>query len=133
MDFMTALRNKAAALNTCLKIEDMGKLKAGWCYGEGVSVGQETALLAIELDLFAAVCAQGSLQTDAFPGLEGEVMLTLYLGAHYAEITIRADRLIDCFWELWGREAGSKQSLEAVEAKDRLTDFAAALEHPLES
>jgi hypothetical protein len=127
---MMSLRNRAAALLTCQKIEEMSKLRPGWCYGEGCPIDRGTVSLARELDLFAAALAQDSLQTDAFPGLNGEVMLTLYRGARYAEITIRPDRLIDCFWELWGQEAGWEEGIGASRAKDSLVDFSAAFEHP---
>lgn len=66
---------------TELKIREMGKLENGWHYGEGVALSD----LAIDdvLQLHRHIVLSGLFQTDAFPGLDGEIQVTVYSDSHY--------------------------------------------------
>ena len=70
------------------KIQSFKELESGWHYGEGVSIKQSVLDNAILLNQEAI--NQAFYETDAFPGLNGEVMVTIYSGEHYLEFTLEA-------------------------------------------
>src|SRR5690242_11793093 len=60
---------------TALKIASFSKLKEGWNFSSGVPFSRQVLDIAIEIDR----CFQCyGLETDAFPGLDGEVMVAAY-------------------------------------------------------
>ena len=63
------------------KIFNFCLLEKGWNYGEG----EKIPLLAIKsaLNLHREIVYRGYSRTDAFPGLDGEIQITVYEGAHY--------------------------------------------------
>ena len=70
------------------KIQAFGHFRAGWSHAEGVPF----ARLVIEQ---AAGLAQLSnklgLRTDAFPGLDGEIMVVIYRKNYAIELTVEVD------------------------------------------
>lgn len=74
------------------KILSFGRLEEGWRYGEGGPASQDVILRAISIAEF------GSLQydeTDAFPSVDGSVLVTFYREELCVEITIRPDDSYD--------------------------------------
>jgi hypothetical protein len=63
------------------KIFDFSTLEKGWNYGEG----EEFSIEAIKsaLDLHREIIFRGYSRTDAFPGLDGEIQITIYEDDHY--------------------------------------------------
>ncbi len=64
------------------KIEQFRNLDKGWHYNEGVPTTQEIARKAITL------IRNSPFDTDVFPGIDGEIMVTMYHKKHYWEYTI---------------------------------------------
>ncbi len=69
------------------KLRAFADLPNGWYYGEGVPFGGAVLNMARTLSL-------GLAETDAFPGLNGEVVVSVYFGEHYLEFTIDPDESI---------------------------------------
>lgn len=103
------------------KIEAFLSLPRGWHYGEGRPALPEAAAVALELVNFAA--SQGFTQTNVFPGVEGEVMFTIYAGDHYLEFTAGADGLVDYVREEAKEELEAEESLSVEEAKEKIAEL----------
>ena len=58
----------------------------GWHFGEGVEVSE--SVLNSALALHSKIVAAGFIRTDAFPGLDGEIRVTVYQETMYAEFTL---------------------------------------------
>lgn len=63
------------------KIFNFSLLENGWNYGEG----EKFPMASIEqaMDLHREIIFRGHSKTDAFPGLDGEIQITIYDGEHY--------------------------------------------------
>jgi hypothetical protein len=75
----------AAANNTEEKILNFANLESGWHLGEGVPIDARAMCEACSLN--ALLLTQGFFETDAFPGLSGEVQLTADFNNDYFEFT----------------------------------------------
>ena len=106
-------------MGTRRKIEGFRQFEPGWCYGEGVPFKGATISLAVDIDDFAR--SLGLVETDAFPGLEGEILYAIYLGERCVEFTVRPDGLID----IMGEEAESEEGLSAIAVKDKIKQLLA--------
>jgi hypothetical protein len=104
--------------STSRKIRSFQNLKKGWHYGEGAAVHAETIRKALELNEKAINL--GFLNTDAFPGLDGEVRITVYDDAEYYEFTISASGSVEYIRETGDDEIESEEELDFGEALDRL-------------
>lgn len=71
------------------KIFSFKTLENGWCHGEGLAIDDENIERAIRFESQAYLF--GFKETDAFPGLNGEVTIALYFQSHYLEFTFEAD------------------------------------------
>jgi len=71
---------------TLEKIQSYGRLKKGWHFGEGVSIQRGT--LVAGRSALTSLTNNGFDQTDAFPGLAGEIRVTGYRGSYYFELTV---------------------------------------------
>jgi hypothetical protein len=83
--------------STIEKIQSFGDFNQGWSFGEGGPFAPSILLKAMQL--IKTAHALGFAETDAFPGLNGEVMVTIYLGADYWEFTIEPDETITFAFE----------------------------------
>ena len=82
-------------MSTLEKIDSFGDLEAGWHYTEGVRF--DPKVLEAAKSLVVKANEVGFEKTDAFPGLNGEVMVTIYHGDLYSEYTVEPDfRVIFC-------------------------------------
>ncbi len=84
-------------ISTVEKIESFRKFNDGWSFGEGVKFN--AASLNKALQLVKTAHALSFQETDAFPGLNGEVMVTLYSGQDYWEFTIEPDESVIFVYE----------------------------------
>ncbi len=71
------------------KIEGFKTLSAGWHFGTGV-VPQESVIQRASF-INSVLLDEGFSETDAFPGIEGEIQVTGYRGDMYIEVTIQKD------------------------------------------
>jgi hypothetical protein len=105
---------------TLKKIDNFLYLEKGWHYGKGVSPSKETIAIAKKI---AEQALSYIFDTDAFPGIEGEIMVTVYHKEHYLEFTIESDGEITFVHEVNDEELVYKEGLKLQEAKIKLDDF----------
>ncbi len=82
---------------TLAKIQSFAQFRHGWSFGEGIGFAQSTLNRAIQLAKTAHTL--GFHETDAFPGLNGEVMVTVYQGREYWEFTLQPTETITFVYE----------------------------------
>lgn len=111
----------AAKASTPAKIISFGDLPHGWHFGEG----HPPATTAINLaqDLYWLLTAVGYEQTDAFPGIHGEVMVTGYWGDRYAELIAEKDGTVSVYLECDGDELYSEEHRSFEETAETLKRF----------
>jgi hypothetical protein len=102
--------------NTRLKITEFTNLKKGWCHGEGLPIKREAMLQAEDLFLF--FIERGIHRTNAFPCINGGVMVTGYLNNHYIEFTLENDRTVTYYYELDGEWTDYFDYLTLEKAKE---------------
>jgi hypothetical protein len=101
-------------LQTKNKILGFKKLPIGWHYGQGVSPLQSTIDKALQLHQKAS--DSGFRETDAFPGINGEIQVTLYQNQTYLEFTINDDQSITYVKEEGDQEVEYKENLSINDA-----------------
>lgn len=107
--------------NTITKIRDFRKLGKGWSYGEGELFNDSIINDAISL-------IQESLNlsfdtTGAFPGLDGEVICTIYHNNHYLEFIIEIDGDITFSYEINDKEICYQEGLSSQDAKEKIREL----------
>jgi len=71
------------------KLNSFAKLKKGWNYGEGKEFSSVRINKAKQIDnILVQLLAS---PTDAFPGSDGQIMVTAYKGPYYLEYTLHDD------------------------------------------
>lgn len=103
------------------KILGFGFLEKGWCYLEGVSIEKHMINRAIELTRLAV---SYHLQTGAFPGLNGEILVTIYHGKHCLEFTLEPSDTVTYAHMEDEHEHAYIEKLSFSQAKKLLTEFA---------
>jgi hypothetical protein len=81
----------------------------GWHYGEGIAFHQDAVDAAVKLHRF--VLENGFYRTNAFPGLGGQVVVTLYHGLEYYEFAIQPDHTVALTREIDGQEITYREPL----------------------
>ena len=71
------------------KILEFSRYSKGWDYGEGKPFSTETVRRALLLNRI--IIAKCTPETDAFPGPDGDIMVTAYCDQWYWEFLIDAD------------------------------------------
>ncbi len=89
--------SRAGMKTTIEKIQSFVQLQPGWSFGEGIGFAQNTLNKAIQLAKSAYTL--GFHETDAFPGLNGEVMITVYQSCEYWEFTLQPTETITFVYE----------------------------------
>lgn len=84
--------------NTQKKIKSFFNLSPGWNYGEGKEIDFDIISLAV--NLHNTILYYGFTETDAFPGLDGEIRITIYHKDYYFEFTINENQTVDYCKEL---------------------------------
>ncbi len=82
---------------TLKKLYEFRNLNKGWHYDEGDSISFNAYIIAKVL--LKKIIERG-YESDAFPGLSGEVRITIYKDEHYLEFTIFDDRSIIFAYEI---------------------------------
>ena len=75
------------------KINYFTQLKTGWHYGEGDPVNKDVAKRAIDFCYGQAIRSDYLFDMDAFPGLEGDILVVVY-DPEYKEIEFYPDDAI---------------------------------------
>ncbi len=99
---------------TMKKILRFREYSEGWNYGRGKTFSDDAieSALAIEILLRRV----GILETDAFPGSDGDIMVTGYEGSLYWELTLEWDNTVTFITEKDDRIVGEREGLSLSEA-----------------
>ena len=103
------------------KIIGFSQYRRGWHYGEGVPFGERTIGLALKLH--QEIIRQAFFVTDAFPGLQGQILVTIYYGDHYLEFTVEPDETISFCQEEQDVEILNCEGLSFEQAIKQLQEF----------
>lgn len=103
--------------HTAAKIKSFGSLPDGWHYGDGGSA--PSVIVRKALNRLYQFLMVGFFETDAFPGPNGQIMVTAYRGRHCIEVTVEADGTFTVARQIDGRD---------VSFKPEITDWQADLE-----
>lgn len=106
---------------TVEKIRDFKNLEEGWHYGEGQPF--KDSILDNAISIIQEAFNAAFYITDAFPGLSGEVMCTIYHGEHYLEFTIEPDSYITFSREKGDKEICYQEGLSLKDAKKTIREF----------
>jgi len=83
------------------KIRVFASLDNGWHYGSGKGMSEFSVSAGIKILSYAQ--AMGFTSMDVFPGLSGEVQVTLYDEDSYYEFTVESDESLTIVHEI-GKE-----------------------------
>lgn len=106
---------------TTRKIQEFGERKKGWRWGEGVAFEQSILGSAIALNLEAI--RFGFFTTDAFPGTDGSIMVTIYHRDQYLEFTIEPNGQVTFYHEQANEEVSYTEGLSLEEARTKIGEF----------
>lgn len=106
---------------TVKKIHGFKKLEKGWHYGEGELF--EDSILDNAASLIQEAFDLAFYTTDAFPGLNGEVICTIYYGDHYLEFILEPDDSITFSREKGDEEICYQEELSLQGAKEKIRQF----------
>ena len=104
------------------KILAFASLPVGWHYGTGVPPSPKAVRVA--LAYLAFLSALGFAENDAFPGADGEIMVTVYLDNSYIQVSLEADESIDINYKIGMADEEYIENMSSVEALLRLPDIA---------
>lgn len=107
--------------DTASKILSFENLKAGWNYGEGGPISK--SVIDTALAIYWHLQVLDFEETDAFPGIDGEIMVTAYRGNHYIESIVEIDGSISLQYEEADTEIYSEAGLTLVEALEKLSEI----------
>lgn len=103
------------------RIRNFATLARGWSYGEGVPFSDRVISAAIAFNREAI--KRDILTTDAFPGFDGEIMVTVYHQDHYLEFIFENDGSVTFCHEKDEQDLAYQQGLSLKEALDLLMQF----------
>src|ERR1035437_6396642 len=103
------------------KIESFGELKKGWHFGEGIGPSSET--LRDALALHASILANGFKKTGAFPGIGGEIRITIYDESDYHEFTFEDHGTLTYLHETNGVEDLELPNLDLTGARTLIANL----------
>lgn len=95
---------------TELKILEFRDLNNGWAYGNGVKFSDSVIKDAIKIHNLIA--DYGFLETGAFPGENGEILITVYADELYCEVFVYENNIYDFIIEMHDEEIVSKENID---------------------
>lgn len=104
------------------RIESYGQLSPGWYFGEGSSFRKEVVETALALARYALEI--GLLSQESFPGVSGEIRVSIYVADYALELTVEADGTITLCEEENDVETCYKEGLTLEEAQGKIKEFA---------
>jgi hypothetical protein len=96
------------------KISSFAALPNGWDYGRGGPISQAVLDSAFEWNRFFR--QHGFSETDAFPGGDGEVVITAGYGDHDIELIVEPDGKISVAYDRGGKHQLYRADLASIEA-----------------
>jgi hypothetical protein len=111
----------SAPNNTEEKIRSFSTLPVGWHYGSGRAPSPE--MIATAIQWHRHLTGLGFTVIDAFPGINGEIMVTAYEGAHYVELLLDTISTVSLIHERDGKEVRSLDQVTPDQARRALGEF----------
>jgi hypothetical protein len=113
---------------TSAKIRSFAKLPAGWHYGRGVPPSDD--VVARALSWYRLFQQLGFAETDAFPGVRGEIAVTAYEGDHYISVGIEPDGTLTVLYQREGLDVVDQEGLSNADARAIIVRVGQEIEHP---
>lgn len=107
------------------KILGFRNFKKGWHYHGGVPFKDDIIFTAIKINRKLLRC--GFEKTNAFPGLDGEIMVTAYHKEHYFEFAIEKDQSITYCREMGDEELAYEEGYSYQEIISMIDELAEEL------
>lgn len=108
------------------KIRSFARLPAGWHYGTGIPARSDVVRVAREY--LWHLLMLGFPETDAFPGVGGEIMVTAYRGDHRVQVTVELDRTFVVTHEFGDDERYHEDDLSGLRACAAINAIAEEIE-----
>jgi hypothetical protein len=103
------------------KILSFAQYKDKWSFGEGVSFNDNVVDLAIKF--YEKVMDSACYRNDAFPGLEGEIIIKIYENDDIGEFCIKPNGLIDFVHEYQDEDRAHVQDMSIDVAIAKMKEF----------
>lgn len=110
---------------TAVKIESFRSLPVGWHYGQGGPLSVDVVNKALQIDAYYRQL--GFTTTDAFPGANGELMITAYRGPHCIETIISTDLRYSVTHERDDAEISATPDVDEIIAKRTIKQIGAEI------
>jgi hypothetical protein len=104
------------------KLCSFANLPIGWDYGSGGPISIREISRALNWE--KCLRAQGFLDTDAFPGGDGEVVVSASLGDHYVEVIVEPDNTTSVAYDFQRKQIFYRLNLSFSEAMQVITEVA---------
>lgn len=114
----------ASIQQTIAKIRSFQSLPKGWYYGEGDAIGYDMREKAIDFTCDAE--KYGIERADAFPGADGEIALSFYVGEKTLAIRIETDDTFSVIEDFKNKIISDSYEINEGEAKSKLWEFSPA-------
>jgi len=101
---------------TLKKIREFENLENGWCYGEGEEIKED--LFSQAESLVNLLTNEGFFNTDAFPGPNGEIMVSVYEGKFYIQFIIEKNKSFNILLENEGKKVTREKNQTYENVKD---------------
>ena len=100
------------------KILDIEKLDEGWHFGDGIPIKKEIIEKALIIDEKAFNC--GYYETDAIPGINGEIEVTIYYLDDYFEFIIEKNEEVTYVHEYNNNEIAYEENISFSNALKKI-------------
>ena len=112
--------NNLSEHKTLRKIISFRDLEKGWNNGEG---GPPTESAVKKAVMIVEQAMMSMLDTGAFPGTDGEIMVTVYHKEHYQEFIIETDDTVTFVHEINDEEVFYEENLSFKKALNKFNEF----------
>lgn len=102
------------------KVREFLEMEEGWHFGEGVTPTRETAKIALNI---AEKASLSLLSTDVFPGISGEIQLSVYHKNHYLEFIVEPNGAITYARESDDQEIEYEEGIRIENAIEKLNNL----------
>ena len=104
-----------------IKLQTFLTLAPGWSYGEGGPISTQVVDRPQRLIFASMRC--GFDKFDAFPGLNGELAVSIYAGSGYLELLLESDDTLTFVHEINGEEISYLEGLSDAEAIAQINNY----------
>jgi hypothetical protein len=104
------------------KINSFAFLRDGWDYGNGGPIPQHTRDLALAWNRFLQ--SQGFVESDAFPGGDGEIVIATESDDHYLEVIIESDDSISLAYDFQSKQVFYRANMSSMDAVQTIIELA---------